>query len=64
MRVEKREVIFISQKEADTWNDFDQFLEEIKRKSESPDIKDLVLEIQSCLGALWDGIEDVDIKGL
>lgn len=60
MRIEKREMIFLSQNEADTWTKFTQILEGIERGSENPDIKDLVLETKNCLNALWDGIEDVD----
>lgn len=60
MRIEKREMIFLSQNEADTWTKFSQILEGIERKSENPDIKDLVLETKSCLNALWDGIEDIE----
>ena len=60
MRIEKREMIFLSQNEADTWTKFSQILEGIERESENPDIKDLVLEIKSCLCALWDGIEDIE----
>lgn len=60
MRIKKKEMIFLSQNEADTWTKFTQILEGIERESENPDIKDLVLEIKSCLNALWDGIEDVD----
>lgn len=60
MRIEKREVIFLSQKEADTWTKFTQILEALEKESENPDIKDLVLETKSCLCALWDGIENID----
>ena len=60
MRIEKREMIFLSQNEADTWTKFSQILKGIERESENPDIKDLVLETKSCLNALWDGIEDIE----
>lgn len=60
MRIEKREMIYLSQKETDTWTKFTQILEALEKGSENPDIKDLVLETKSCLNALWDGIEDVD----
>lgn len=60
MRIEKREMIFLSQNEADTWTKFSQILEGIERESENPDVKDLVLETKSCLNALWDGIEDIE----
>lgn len=60
MKVIKCEKIYLSQNEADTWTKFSQILERIERESENPDIKDLVLEIKSCLCALWDGIEDIE----
>lgn len=60
MRIEKRELIFLSQKEADIWTKFSQILEGIEKESENPDIKDLILETKSCLNALWDGIEDIE----
>ena len=60
MKVVKCEKIYLSQNEADTWTKFSQILEGIERESENPDIKDLVLEIKSCLCALWDGIEDIE----
>lgn len=60
MRIEKREMIYLSQKEADTWTKFIQILEALERGSKNPDIKDLVLETKSCLYVLWDGIEDID----
>ena len=60
MRIEKREMIYLSQKEEDIWIKFTQILEEFEKESENPDIKDLVLETKSCLNALWDGIEDIE----
>lgn len=60
MRIEKKEMIFLSQKEADIWAKFSQILEGIEKGSENPDIKNLVLETKSCLCALWDGIEDIE----
>ena len=60
MRIEKRETIYLSQEEADTWTKFTQILEGLERESKNPDIKDLVLETKNCLYALWDGIEDIE----
>ena len=60
MRIEKREMIYLSQKEEDTWTKFTQILEAFEKGSENPDIKDLVLEIKNCLYALWDGIEGIE----
>ena len=33
MRIEKREMIYLSQKEADTWTKFTQILEGIEKKA-------------------------------
>ena len=60
VRIEKREMIYLSQKGADTWAKFSQILEALEKESENPDIKDLVLETKSCLNALWDGIEGIE----
>ena len=60
MRVEKKEVIFLSQNESDTWTKFSQILEGLERECEDSDIIDLVQETQCCLNALWDVIDDVE----
>ena len=39
MRIEKREVIFLSQNEADTWTKFSQILEGIEKESENLSFK-------------------------
>ena len=53
MRIEKKEVIFLSQNEADTWTKFSQILEGIERESENPYILDLISEIVSHMSDLW-----------
>lgn len=60
MRVEKREVIFLSQKEADTWTKFSQILEGIERETESPLILDLISEITGNMSDLWEEVEDIE----
>ena len=60
MRIEKREVIFLSQKEADTWTKFSQILEGIKRGTESPYILDIISEITGCMSDLWEKVEDIE----
>lgn len=60
MRVEKREVIFLSQKEADTWTKFSQILEGIERETESPLILDLISEITGHMSDLWEEVEDIE----
>ena len=58
MRIEKREVIFLSQDEVDTWVNFIQILDELRRECENPDTKNLVCEIQSLLDDLADEVEE------
>lgn len=60
MRIEKREAIFLSQKEVDTWTKFSQILEGIERESENPYILDLISEITGHMSSLWEEIEDVE----
>lgn len=60
MRIEKKETIFLSQKEANTWIEFSQILEEIERESEDSYIIDHIDEIISHMSDLWEEIEDID----
>ena len=60
MRIEKKEVIFLSQKEADTWSDFDKILEGLERECECPNTIILINNIQSYLSDLWEEIEDIE----
>ena len=60
MRIEKKEVIYLSQKEADIWSDFDKILEGLERESECPDTIILINNIQSYLSDLWGEIEDIE----
>lgn len=60
MRIEKREVIFLSQKEAETWTGFQQILEGIERNSNNQNVLYHVGEIMSHMLDLWEEIEDVD----
>lgn len=60
MRIEKREMIFLSQKEADTWTKFSQILEGIERESENPYILDLISEITGNMSDLWEEVEDIE----
>ena len=59
MRIEKREVIYLSQEEADTWDVFDKILEEIEEKSNDPYIISIIGEIT---GNLSDLLELVEIE--
>ena len=60
MRIEKREAIFLSQNEADTWRKFNQILEEIEQESENPYILDIIGEIISHMSDLWEEVEDIE----
>ena len=57
MRIEKREVIFLSQEERDTWDVFDKILEEIEEKSNDPYIISIIGEITGNLSDLWELVE-------
>lgn len=60
MRIVKREVIFLSEKEADTWTKFSQILEGIEKESESPYILDIISEIVGHMSDLWKEVEDIE----
>ena len=60
MRIEKKEVIFLSQNEADTWTKFSQILEGIERESESPYILDIISEIVGHMSDLWEEVGDIE----
>lgn len=60
MRIEKREVIFLSQKEADIWTKFSQILEGIEKESENPYILDIISEIIGHMADLWEEVEDIE----
>ena len=60
MRIEKTEAIFLSQKEAKTWTEFQQILEGIERNSDNPNVLYLTNEIIGHMADLWEEIEDVD----
>lgn len=60
MRIEKREVIFLSQKEADIWTKFSQILEGIEKESKNPYILDIISEIVGHMSDLWEEVEDIE----
>lgn len=60
MRIVRCEKIFLSQNEADTWTNFEQILDGLKRESENPNIVDLVSKILSLSNDLWREVEDVE----
>ena len=60
MRIEKREVIFLSQKEADIWTKFSQILEGIEKESENPYILDIISEIVGHMSNLWEEVGDIE----
>ena len=60
MRIEKREMIFLSQKEADIWTEFSQILEGIERESGNQYILDIISEIIGHMEDLWEEMEDIE----
>lgn len=60
MRIEKREVIFLSQKEADIWTKFSQILEGIEKESENPYVLDIISKITCDMSDLWEEIVDIE----
>lgn len=60
MRIEKREAIFLSQKEADIWTKFSQILEGIEKESENLYILDIISEIVGHMSDLWEEVEDIE----
>ena len=60
MRIEKREMIFLSQKEADIWTEFSQILEGIERESGNQYILDIISEIIGHMEDSWEEMEDIE----
>lgn len=60
MKIEKREVIFLSQKEVDVWTEFSQIVEEIERESNDPDIIYHINEIIDHMSIVREEIENID----
>ena len=60
MRIEKREAIYLSQKEADIWTKFTQILEGIEKESVNPYILDIINEIVGHMSDLWEEVEDIE----
>ena len=60
MRIVKCEKIYLSQNEADTWEDFEKILEGLERGCECPGTINLINKIQSYLYDLWEMDIEVD----
>lgn len=60
MRIETKETIFLSQKEADIWTAFSLILEGIERESKNPYILDIISEIIGHMSDLWNEVEDIE----
>ena len=60
MKIIKSEKIYFSQKEADTWTEFSQILEELEKESESPYILDIIDDIIGRMSVLWEEVEDIE----
>ena len=57
MRIEKREVIYFSEREMNMWHNFSTLLENIEREVNSPSILDSIGEIIGHMGNLYCVIE-------
>lgn len=60
MKIIKSEKIYFSQKEADTWTEFSQILEELEKESESPYILDIIDDIIGRMSVLWEEVEGIE----
>lgn len=60
MRIVKCEKIYFSQKEADTWYEFEEILNELKRECECPDILNTIDIILDHISDLWEQVGDVE----
>lgn len=60
MTIVKCEKIFLSQKEMDTWINFENILEGLERECECPNTINLINKIQSYLCDLWGEVEDIE----
>ena len=60
MRIEKIEAIYLSQKEANTWTEFQEILEAIERNSNNQNVLYLTNEIIAHMADLWEEINDVE----
>ena len=60
MKIIKSEKIYLSQKEADTWTEFSQILEELEKESENPYILDIIDDIIGRMSVLWEEVEDIE----
>jgi hypothetical protein len=57
MRIEKREVVYLSTKEMDMWSNFSTLLENIEKEVNSPSILDSIGEIIGHMSNLYCVIE-------
>ena len=57
MRIEKREVIYLSEREMNMWSNFSTLLENIEREVNSPSILDSIGEIIGHMSDLYCVIE-------
>lgn len=57
MRIEKREVIYLSNTEMDTWSKFSRLVENICKETSNPNMKEITNEMIDLMGALYCEIE-------
>lgn len=59
MRIVRSERVILSQKENDTWIDFDNILSGLVRETQNPNTEKAILKIQNLLNDLW---EEMDVE--
>lgn len=57
MRIEKREVVYFSQNENDTWFEFGNLLLHLLEETENPDTEKMIKKIRGLLNDLWEDME-------
>lgn len=60
MKIVKEEKIYLSQNEANTWNNFYEILYGIERESANPNTISLINKVQNYLSELWIQVEEVE----
>lgn len=61
MRIVRSERVILSQKENDTWIDFDNILSGLARETQNPNTEKVILKIENLLNDLWE-VMDVEVE--
>ena len=57
MRIEKREVIYLSNTEMDTWHNFARLIEGVHKETSNPNMKEITNEMIDLMRALYREVE-------